>query len=193
MHILALFASGSGTNVENIINYFHVAGKNIKIGVVFVNNSHAGVIARAQRANIPVCIFNRSDFYDTGKVREKLLEYRVDAIVLAGFLWLVPADLIRLFPRRILNIHPALLPAHGGKGMYGMNVHRAVIAGKDPQSGITIHEVTGEYDRGKTIFQAACAVAPNDTPETVAAKVHELEYLHFPRVIEEWIRGFTDL
>jgi phosphoribosylglycinamide formyltransferase-1 len=125
-------------------------------------------------------------------VLEKLREYRVDAIVLAGFLWLVPDNLLYHFPHRILNIHPALLPAYGGKGMYGMHVHRAVIANQERQSGITIHEVNGEYDRGKIIFQTACAVTPADTPETLAAKVHQLEYLHFPRIIEEWTGAFTD-
>jgi phosphoribosylglycinamide formyltransferase-1 len=193
MSILALFASGSGTNVENIINYFKQATKKkVNIGVVCVNNPHAGVIERAQRANIPVYIFDRNDFYHTENVLEKLREYRVDAIVLAGFLWLVPDNLLQRFPRRILNIHPALLPAHGGKGMYGMHVHRAVVANQERQSGITIHEVNGEYDRGKIIFQAACAVMSGDTPETLAVKVHQLEYLHFPRIIEEWAKAFTD-
>ena len=193
MYILALFASGSGTNVENIINYFKQATKkNVNIGAVCVNNPHAGVIERAQRANIPVYIFDRNDFYHTENVLEKLQEYRVDAIVLAGFLWLVPNRLIQLFPHRILNIHPALLPAYGGKGMYGMHVHRAVIANQERQSGITIHEVNGEYDRGKIIFQTDCAVTPGDTPETLAAKVHQLEYQYFPRIIEDWVNAFTD-
>jgi phosphoribosylglycinamide formyltransferase-1 len=191
MNIIALFASGSGTNVENIINYFKQSSK-INIGVVFVNNPHAGVIERATRANVPVHLFDRTDFYDTQKVWSALQEYRVNYVVLAGFLWLLPDSLVHHFPRRILNIHPALLPAYGGKGMYGMHVHRAVVAGKESQSGITIHEVNGEYDRGTVIFQAVCPVAPNDTPESLAAKVHELEYLHFPRIIEEWVTAKTD-
>ncbi|MDR3133650.1 MAG: phosphoribosylglycinamide formyltransferase [Prevotellaceae bacterium] len=191
MAILSLFASGSGTNVENIINYFKQPTKNITIGAVFVNNPHAGVIERAQLANIPVYIFNRNAFYHTENVQEKLQDYHVDAIILAGFLWLVPDRLIQFFPHRILNIHPALLPAYGGNGMYGMHVHRAVIANQERQSGITIHEVNGEYDRGKIIFQTACRVAPGDTPETLAAKVRRLEHRHFPRVIEEWVNAFT--
>ncbi|MDR2358626.1 MAG: phosphoribosylglycinamide formyltransferase [Prevotellaceae bacterium] len=192
MFILALFASGAGTNVENIINYFNPPTKNITVGAVFANNPHAGAIERAQRAGIPVHIFNRNDFYHTGNVLEKLQEYRIDAIVLAGFLWLAPDRLIQLFPHRILNIHPALLPAYGGKGMYGMHVHRAVIANRERESGITIHEVNSEYDSGKIIFQTACAITPGDTPETLAAKVRRLEYQHFPRVIEEWANSLMD-
>jgi phosphoribosylglycinamide formyltransferase-1 len=191
MSILALFASGSGTNVENIIKYFKSAGKNINIGAVFVNNPHAGVIERARRENVPVHVFDRHDFYHTENVQKKLHAYHIDAIVLAGFLWLAPARLIQLFPHRILNIHPALLPAYGGKGMYGMHVHRAVIASHERQSGITVHEVNGEYDSGKIIFQAACAITPGDTPESLAEKVHQLEYRYFPRVIEEWVDTLT--
>ncbi|MDR3350054.1 MAG: phosphoribosylglycinamide formyltransferase [Prevotellaceae bacterium] len=192
MFTLALFASGAGTNVENIINYFNRPAKNITIGTVFVNNSHAGVIERAQRANIPVHIFNRNDFYHTDSVLKELQECRINAIVLAGFLWLVPEKLIQLFPQRILNIHPALLPAYGGEGMYGMRVHRAVIANREQKSGITIHEVNSEYDSGKIIFQAACDVTPTDTPDTLATKIHQLERQHFPRVIEEWITTLAD-
>ena len=192
MIILALFASGAGTNAENIINYFNRPTKNITVGTVFVNNPHAGAIERAQRAGVPVHIFDRNDFYHTDNVLEALQEYRINAIVLAGFLWLAPERLIQFFPRRILNIHPALLPAYGGKGMYGMRVHRAVIANHERKSGITIHEVNSEYDSGKIIFQTACAITPGDTPETLAAKIRRLERQHFPRVIEEWANSFTD-
>ncbi|MDR2801681.1 MAG: phosphoribosylglycinamide formyltransferase [Prevotellaceae bacterium] len=193
MFILALFASGAGSNVENIINYFNRSKKNITVGIVFASHPHAGVIERAQRANVPVHVFDRNDFYHTGNIERELQEYHVDAIVFAGFLWLAPARLIQLFPHRILNIHPALLPAHGGKGMYGMNVHRAVIASRERKSGITIHEVNSEYDSGKIIFQATCSISPSDTPETLASKIHKLEYQHFPRIIEEWVNTFTDL
>ncbi|MDR0694120.1 MAG: phosphoribosylglycinamide formyltransferase, partial [Prevotellaceae bacterium] len=192
MFILALFASGAGTNVENIINYFNPPTKNITVGAVFVNNPHAGVIERAQRAGISVHTFCRNDFYHTDNVLEKLRECRINAIVLAGFLWLAPDRLLQSFPHRVLNIHPALLPAYGGKGMYGMHVHRAVIANRERKSGITIHEVNSEYDSGKIIFQTACDVTPGDTPEILAAKIHQLEYQHFPRVIEEWVNSFTD-
>jgi phosphoribosylglycinamide formyltransferase-1 len=193
MIILALFASGAGTNVENIINYFNRPAKNITVRTVFVNNPHAGVVERAQRADIPVHIFDRNDFYHTDNVLKELQECRINAIVLAGFLWLIPNRLIQFFPHRILNIHPALLPAYGGKGMYGMRVHRAVIANRERKSGITIHEVNSEYDSGKIIFQTACAITPSDTPETLAAKIHQLERQHFPHVIEEWINSMTDL
>jgi phosphoribosylglycinamide formyltransferase-1 len=183
---IALFASGSGTNAENIINYFenHTC---IKAGLVLTNNPEAGVIERAKRRHVPVQVFNRQDFREASTITEKLSEYHIRFIVLAGFLWLIPDYLIQAFPQRIVNIHPALLPAYGGKGMYGMHVHRAVVDNKEQQSGITIHEVNNEYDRGRILFQATCAVTPNDTPESVAAKVHLLEYAHFPKVIEQWI------
>ena len=183
---IAIFASGSGTNAENLINYFkeHV---NIRIRLILTNNSQAGVIERAQVAKVPVHVFNRQEFYDTENVLEKLKEYAVDYIVLAGFLWLIPTSLIENFSQHILNIHPALLPKYGGKGMYGMNVHRAVIENNENQSGITIHEVDKEYDRGQIIFQATCDILPDDTPESLAAKIHELEYQHFPAIVENWI------
>ena len=183
---IAIFASGSGSNAENLINYFR-QHFNIRVCVVLTNNSQAGVIARAQSANVPIHIFNRNEFYDTENILEKLKELQIDYIVLAGFLWLIPTYLIENFSQHILNIHPALLPKYGGKGMYGMNVHRAVIENHEKQSGITIHEVDKEYDRGKIIFQATCDILPDDTPENLAAKIHELEYLHFPAIVENWI------
>jgi phosphoribosylglycinamide formyltransferase-1 len=186
MNFIAIFASGSGTNAENLIRYF---GKHthIRVELVLVSHPQAGVIDRARLAGVPIVVFNRHDFYESAQVLNTLRAYRIDYIVFAGFLWLAPASLVAAFPQRIVNIHPALLPAYGGKGMYGAHVHRAVVANGETQSGITIHEVDDVYDSGKILFQATCAVAPDDTAETLAAKIHELEYRHFPRVVEEWI------
>jgi phosphoribosylglycinamide formyltransferase-1 len=178
---IALFASGSGTNVQNIINYF-VDNENIDIDSVWCNNPKAYVLERAAKKNVEAFVFNREQFYNTDEVPDKLKERNVDLIVLAGFLWLIPDNLVKNFT--IINIHPALLPKYGGKGMYGMNVHKAVVDNKDSESGISIHYVNGKYDEGKIIFQAKCEIAPSDTPEVVAQKVHKLEYEHFPKVIE---------
>jgi phosphoribosylglycinamide formyltransferase-1 len=186
MKFISIFASGSGTNAENLIAYFK-KHPSIRVGLLLTNNPAAGAIDRARLAGVPVKVFTRQEFYESETVLTLLREYRTDYIVLAGFLWLAPDHLIANYP--MLNIHPALLPAYGGKGMYGGRVHRAVIANRETQSGITIHEVDLEYDSGHIIFQAACPVAPDDTPERLAAKIHELEYRHFPRVVEKWITG----
>jgi len=184
MNKIALFASGSGSNAENIINFFK-ENKKIEISLVFSNNKNAGVIQRAVNLGVKRHIFSRIDFYESEKVLDKLKNNDIDFIVLAGFLWLIPEYLIDAFPNKIINIHPALLPKYGGKGMYGMNVHKAVIENKDSESGITIHYVNKEYDKGNILFQAKCSVLPTDTPEDIAKKVHELEYLHFPEVIKD--------
>ncbi|MDR2362399.1 MAG: phosphoribosylglycinamide formyltransferase [Prevotellaceae bacterium] len=184
MNFISVFASGSGSNAENLTVYFK-KHPSIRVGLILTNNPKAGVIDRARLAGVPVKIFNRHDFYESGTVLAALREYRTAYIVLAGFLWLAPDYLLEKYP--VLNIHPALLPAYGGKGMYGMHVHRAVIAGRETQSGITIHEVDSEYDNGRILFQAACPVAPDDTPERLAARIHELEYRYFPHVVEKWI------
>jgi phosphoribosylglycinamide formyltransferase-1 len=183
---LAIFASGSGTNAENIIRYFQNEPQ-IRISCICANRPDAYVIARAKLHKVPVLVFDRDDFYHQGKVLEYLKNKKIDWIVLAGFLWLVPRNLIENYTGRIINIHPALLPKFGGKGMYGHHVHQAVIDAKEAFSGISIHYVDNEYDRGDIIFQATCPVDSADTPETLAAKVHELEYEHFPRVIREAI------
>jgi len=188
MKNIIAFASGSGTNAENLIKYFQ-KNIHIRIAAVFTNNPSAGVIARAKRADVPVVVFNRRDFYESDAVLQQLQAFHTDYIVLAGFLWLVPVPLITRYPQRILNIHPALLPLYGGKGMYGMHVHRAVIAAGERRSGITIHEVDSEYDRGRIIFQATCDVAPDDTPDTLAEKIHSLERRHLPEVVERWVSG----
>ncbi len=180
---IALFASGSGSNVENIANYF-TGSKTFSISTVFVNNPKAGVIERCNRLGLDYFVFNRSDFYDKTIVIDEL-QKSSDAIVLAGFLWKVPINLIHNYPNKIINIHPALLPKYGGKGMYGMNVHKAVKENKETESGITIHYVNENYDEGAIIFQAKTLVSSSDEPEDIAHKIHQLEYKHFPRIIEK--------
>ena len=186
MDRLAIFASGSGTNAENIIRYFQNKPQ-ISVSCICTNKPDAYVVQRAKKHDIPVLIFSKDDFYRTEMVLHYLSQHEADWIILAGFLWLVPGYLINSYPGRIINIHPALLPKYGGKGMYGDYVHRAVIDNKDTVSGISIHVVNNEYDKGSILFQATCPVTPDDTPETLATKVHQLEYEHFPRVIEETI------
>ena len=181
---IALFASGSGTNVENITNYFN--GKTTAKPVcVLCNKPDAFVLERAKRLGLPSMTFNRADFNDGKKITEYLRQNEIDLIVLAGFLWLVPQYLINEYPNRIVNIHPALLPKFGGKGMYGMNVHEAVKQSGETETGITIHLIDGNYDKGSTVFQAKVQVAPTDTPDDIAHKVHALEYEYYPKVIEE--------
>ncbi len=192
MRNIAIFASGSGTNAENIIRYF--SNKNsAKVSLVLSNKRQALVLKRAEALNIPSAFFDRKDFYDTRAVSDQLESYKIDFIVLAGFLWLVPGDIIEKYHGRIINIHPALLPAYGGMGMYGDAVHKAVIANHDRESGITIHYVNKMYDEGDIIFQARCNVDPGDTPESLAQKVHALEYMHFPLVIEELLLKEADV
>jgi phosphoribosylglycinamide formyltransferase-1 len=184
MHRLAIFASGSGTNAENIIRHFQNKPQ-IKVSCICTNRADAYVIERVRPYHIPVLVFSRQDFYEKEKVLDYLEENKIDWIILAGFLWLIPANLIERFASHIINIHPALLPKYGGKGMYGSTVHKAVIENREKQSGITIHFVNKEYDKGNILFQVACDIDPSDTPDTLASRVHALEYEHFPRVIEE--------
>lgn len=187
MHKIALFASGSGTNVENIANYFK-SNTQVECSMVFANKPDAFVLERAKKLNIPSLIFNRDEFYNTTKVLKVLQSNEIDLIVLAGFLWLVPDYLIKAYDNRIVNIHPALLPKYGGKGMYGSKVHEAVVANKETESGITIHLVNEHYDEGKHLYQAKINVADTDSADDVAQKVHALEYEHFPRVIENHLK-----
>lgn len=182
---IALFASGSGTNVQNIINYF-ADNKHIIVDSIWSNNPNAYALERAKKAGIDTFVFSRDEFANTEKVSQVLHDRNVNLIVLAGFLWLVPGYLVQKFT--IINIHPALLPKYGGKGMYGSNVHNAVIENHEKESGITIHYVNEKYDDGNIIFQKKCAIAETDTPEDVAQKVHELEYRYFPEVIEEVVK-----
>lgn len=184
MKRIALFASGSGSNAEKIAAYF-ADNTDVEISLIVSNNSKAGVIERSRRLHIPVLLFDRTTFYDTNRITQLLLNQSVDLIVLAGFMWLMPADLVRAFPKKIINIHPALLPKFGGKGMYGHFVHEAVVAAKETESGITIHYVNEHYDEGQIIFQAHCPVAPTDTPDDVARKVQVLEHEHYPRIVSE--------
>lgn len=188
MNKIAIFASGSGTNAENIIKTCK-ENKKIEISAIFSNNKNAYVIQRAINHNIRHYVFSRTDFYNSTIVSDLLDFNDIDFIVLAGFLWLIPENLIEKYKNKIINIHPALLPKHGGKGMYGMNVHNAVVNNKEKETGITIHYVDNEYDKGSIIFQAKCDVLPTDTPDDVAEKVHELEYAHFPRIIEQVVQG----
>ncbi len=182
MKNIVIFASGSGTNAENIIRYF--AGKKTAVvRCVMTNNPKAGVIERAKNLNIPLKIFHREALEQPHELLEELKNLDADLIVLAGFLRKIPDELIRAFPDRIINIHPALLPKYGGKGMYGMHVHEAVLENKEPKSGITIHYVNEKYDEGAIIFQAETPVLKNDTPESLAERIHQLEYDHFPQVV----------
>jgi phosphoribosylglycinamide formyltransferase-1 len=185
---LAIFASGAGSNAENLIRHFEKHA-HIRICLVLSNFSDAPVLKRVEKFGMPTHVFNKMDFYHSDAVLKKLQEYHIQYIVLAGFLWLVPENLLAAFPDRIINIHPALLPKYGGKGMYGMQVHRAVIANAERETGITIHQVDAKFDHGKILFQAQCAVDSHDTPESIAAKVHMLEYWYFPEIVEKWI-GF---
>lgn len=183
---LAIFASGSGTNAENIIKYFS-DHRFIRVVRVYCNNPQAYVIQRVKPYGVPVTLFEKEDFVENGLVHKILKEEYTDYIILAGFLWKIPDFLIRTFSGRILNIHPALLPKFCGKGMYGEKVHQAVLASQDTESGISIHRVDEMYDHGEIIFQAKCPVLPEDTPETLAARIHQLEYEYYPKIIEKVI------
>lgn len=186
MKKIAIFASGSGSNAENIVNYF-VDNQSISIDLFLCNNPAAGIIERGRRLGIPTLLFDKKTFTKTNKIVELLQNQQIDYIILAGFLWLIPENLIRTFPNKIINIHPALLPKYGGKGMWGHYVHEAVVANKETESGITIHLVNEHYDEGKIIFQASCQLDQTDTPESVAKKVQALEYQYFPEVIMSYI------
>ena len=184
-HRLAIFASGSGTNAENIIHYFK-DNENIDIALVLTNNPKAGVIKRAMNLNVPVVIFTKEEFYNTTKISDILNGNSIDFIVLAGFLWMIPGGIIRTYQHRIVNIHPALLPKYGGKGMYGDNVHKAVKSNLERETGITIHFVNEIYDEGEIIFNAKCTIDPlKESVDEIANKVHQLEYKYFPQIIEQ--------
>ena len=184
MKNIALFASGNGTNVQRIAEYF-ANSKNVCIKLIVCNKAGAYVMERAKNLHINTLLIDRTMFYESDEVVEKLQELEIDLIVLAGFLWLVPDRLIKAFPQKIINIHPALLPKYGGKGMYGMHVHEAVVANKEAFSGISIHYVNQHYDEGNIIFQEKCALSNEDTAEDVAQKVHALEHAHYPKIIEQ--------
>lgn len=185
---IALFASGNGTNAENIIRYFQKS-ETIEVVVVLSNKKDAGVLERAGKLNIPCRYFSKEDLYENDAVLNLLVELKIDLIVLAGFLKLIPVKIIVHFPDKIINIHPALLPKFGGKDFYGNKVHEAVRDSGEKETGITIHYVNARFDEGEIIFQKKIAVDENDTTDTIAQKVHQLEYRYFPEVIEKLLTG----
>jgi phosphoribosylglycinamide formyltransferase-1 len=181
---IAIFASGAGSNAAEIIKYFRSHQK-IAITLIVCNKPGAGVLTIAENAHLPTLIIDKEQFFRGDGYVPFLTSKKIDFIVLAGFLWKIPHTIISAFPNAIINIHPALLPSYGGKGMYGLNVHASVLSNGDKESGITIHYVDEHYDNGDVIFQDRCIVDPDDTPESLAAKVHKLEYQHYPRIIEQ--------
>ncbi len=187
---IAIFASGSGTNAENLIRYFRLNGEG-QVALVVSNRRHALVLERARSLGVPCEYVEKAAWADGKAVLDLLEERQIDFIVLAGFLLRVPPSLLSAYPDRIVNIHPALLPKFGGKGMYGDRVHEAVVAAGERESGITIHYVNEHYDEGTVIAQFRCPVLPTDTPADVAAKVHVLEYAHYPEVVAQLLAGST--
>ncbi|MCX7546516.1 phosphoribosylglycinamide formyltransferase [Xanthomarina sp. F1114] len=183
MKRIVIFASGSGTNAENLITYFKNSSF-ASVVLVLSNNPHAKVLDRAKNFEVSAMSFNRMAFTKTNNVLDLLNANKPDLIVLAGFLWKFPESILKEFPNKVINIHPALLPKYGGKGMYGGFVHEAVVANKEIETGITIHYVNEHYDEGAIIFQATCKVESTDLAQDVAAKIHELEMEHFPKVVE---------
>lgn len=184
---IAILASGSGTNAENIIRYFN-DNSQINVRLILSNKADAYVLERAKNLGVDTHVFSRSEFNESSIIADILKQYDIDFIVLAGFLMRIPDYLTQNFSNKIINIHPSLLPKYGGKGMYGEHVHQAVVAAGENESGITIHYINEHYDEGAIIFQAKCVVLPTDTAEDVAKKVHELEYYHYPRIIEDLLK-----
>jgi phosphoribosylglycinamide formyltransferase-1 len=184
MKRIVIFASGGGTNAENLIKFFHNR-ENASVIQVLTNNPHANVLDRAKKLKISALSFNRIAFTKSDDVLNIVKAAKPDLIILAGFLWKFPDAILNAFPNKVINVHPALLPKFGGKGMYGMHVHEAVVANKETETGITIHYVNEHYDEGAIIFQAKCDVTPTDSADDVAAKIHELEMKHFPEVVNK--------
>jgi len=189
---LAVFASGQGTNAREIIRYFHEEGhlvlnRRVQISVIVCNKTGAGILEIAKKAGIPVLLIEKEKFFRGSHYLEEFSERNISFIALAGFLWKIPPELIRAFPDRILNIHPALLPAYGGRGMYGKAVHEAVVGAGELQSGITIHYVDELYDHGRIFFQTRVNLSPGETAETLAEKIHGLEHRHYPEQIARWL------
>jgi len=191
MKNLAIFASGSGTNAENIARYF-AGSKEIGVKCIIANKKNAGVLERANRLNISSYYFSNVEIKKVDTVIECLNNCQIDYIILAGFLSLIPAKMIDAFPNRILNIHPAILPNYGGKGMYGDNVHKSVLSSREKQSGISIHYVNEKYDDGTLILQAYCPVSLEDSVKTLANRIHKLEYRYYPQAIEQVILDYSD-
>jgi phosphoribosylglycinamide formyltransferase-1 len=185
---IVIFASGTGTNAENIIKFFQKSPQ-ARVVAVFSNKRSAKVLRKAHNLKIKALHFDRTALYDSNEVLHILEDINPDLIVLAGFMWILPEDIIKDFPDKIINIHPALLPKYGGKGMYGMKVHQAIIENKEKESGISIHYVNEKYDEGELIFQATTKISAADSPEVLAEKIHQLEYKHFPEVIQQLLEN----
>ncbi|KYG76330.1 formyltetrahydrofolate-dependent phosphoribosylglycinamide formyltransferase [Roseivirga ehrenbergii] len=183
---IAIFASGSGTNAQKVFEYFENHNE-AEVVLLLCNKKGAGVLERAKRFGVPTFNFSREEFYNTQSVLDRLRKDKVDALVLAGFMWLIPTYLVEAFPNKIVNIHPALLPKFGGKGMYGMHVHEAVKAARESETGITIHLVNEHYDEGSILAQFSCRIEPNDSPDEIARKVQVLEHENYAKVIENLV------
>jgi phosphoribosylglycinamide formyltransferase 1 len=191
---MAIFASGQGTNAREIIRYFHedghlVLNRRVQVSLIICNKTGAGILDIAKAAGIPVLMIEKEKFFRGSHYLEEFAGMKISFIVLAGFLWKIPPELIRAYPDRILNIHPALLPAYGGKGMYGKAVHEAVVGAREIQSGITIHYVDELYDHGRMFFQATVKLSAGETAETLAEKIHILEHRHYPEQIAHWLEN----
>jgi phosphoribosylglycinamide formyltransferase 1 len=189
---IAIFASGQGTNAREIIRFFNepdhlVLGRKVEVALIVCNKPGAGVLKIADNTGISVILIEKEKFFRGSHYLEEFRERHISFIVLAGFLWKIPLELIRAYPDRILNLHPALLPRYGGKGMYGKAVHEAVVAARERQSGISIHYVDEQYDHGRIFFQASFNLSPEETPDSLAEKIHVLEYKHYPEQIARWI------
>ena len=184
---IAIFASGSGTNAQKIMEYFENHDL-AEVVLILSNNANAGVLDRAKKFDVPTYVFDKATFTQSEDVKQVLINKETDWVILAGFLWLVPEYMIKAFPDRIINIHPALLPKYGGKGMYGMRVHETVSQAGDTETGISIHYVNQQYDEGQIIFQAKCQIKPGEDPLLIAEKIHLLEHEFFPKVIEDLVK-----
>lgn len=187
MKRIAIFASGSGSNAQRIVEYFEDSNE-IEVSLILTNNENAYVLERASALEVPAYVFDREMFYNSNQVCDILKKIGIDYIVLAGFLWLIPDNILEGWPNHIVNIHPALLPKFGGKGMYGDKVHNAVIEAGEKETGITIHYVNEKYDEGAVIFQESFDISPDDTPDSIAEKIHVLEHEHFPVVIDDLLK-----
>ena len=185
---IAVFASGKGSNAERICSWFN-NHPSVQVALIVCNKPGAGVLDVAAAHQIPTLLIEKEPFFRGNGYVEELQSFDIDWIILAGFLWKIPKTLINAFAHHIINIHPALLPNYGGKGMYGQHVHEAVLANRETQSGITIHFVDEQYDHGSTIFQATCEVKADDTPDSLAARIHELEHRFYPEIIEKLVKS----
>lgn len=187
MKRIAIFASGSGSNAQRIMEHFK-RNKEMEVALVLCNKPDAYVLQRADNFEVPTHVFTKDELLHTNSIDNLLKNLEIDILVLAGFMWLLPERFIQNYPKRIVNIHPALLPKHGGAGMYGRKVHESVLKSKDPETGITIHYVNENFDEGEIIYQSRCNVDKNDDLEKLAYKVHQLEHIHYPKIIEDLLK-----